>query len=425
MALIENEMEPEQLPQPPARRLPLMALFVANGISMVGNVLALLAIPWFVLETTESAAKTGLTGFFTILPVVLAGLLGGALIDRLGFKPTSIIADLASAAAVALIPLLYLTVGLQFWQLAALVFLGALLDAPGSTARSAMIPDLAAMAGMPIERASSANQVIERSSRLVGAPLAGLLIAVIGTVNVLWLDAVSFIVSAAIVAAFVPSLKTVKEEPEKGRYLDELRDGIRFIRMDGLILAIIMIVLVTNFLDAAFGGVILPVYTNQVLGSALDLGLIIAASSAGAVVGAIIFGAVGHRLPRRLIFVSMFTLLGFRFWILALNPPLPAILLGMFLTGICAGPLNPIIDSVSYERVPTGLRGRVFGTIHAGAWVAMPLGVLLAGFFTEEFGVQPLLIAFGVIYIATTVLIGLAPALRGMDRAEEIPAGQT
>src|SRR5512143_3253992 len=118
---------------------PILALFTANAISMIGNVCAGIAIPWFVLQTTGSAAQTGITGFFTILPVVLAGFHGGALVDRLGYKPTSIIADLTSGITVALIPLLHFTVGLQFWQLMVLVFLGGLLDAPGSTARGALV----------------------------------------------------------------------------------------------------------------------------------------------------------------------------------------------------------------------------------------------------------------------------------------------
>jgi len=71
---------------------------------MVGNTFAALAIPWFVLQTTGSASKTGITGFFTILPVVLAGFLGGALVDRLGYKRSSILADVASCIPVALIP---------------------------------------------------------------------------------------------------------------------------------------------------------------------------------------------------------------------------------------------------------------------------------------------------------------------------------
>ena len=118
--------------------IPIYALFTANAISLVGNVFSLIAIPWFVLQTTGSATQTGITGFFTILPVVIAGFLGGTLINRLGYKRTSIIADLASGAATALIPLLHFTIGLEFWQLMVLVFLGALLDTPGGTARAAL-----------------------------------------------------------------------------------------------------------------------------------------------------------------------------------------------------------------------------------------------------------------------------------------------
>ena len=121
-------------------------LFIANAISMTGNQLALLAIPWFVLATTGSAAQTGITAFFTLLPTVLATFFGGAFIDRIGFKPASIIADLASGVTVLLIPMLFAAGWLPFWLLQVLVFLGALLDAPGVTARDALLPELAAAA---------------------------------------------------------------------------------------------------------------------------------------------------------------------------------------------------------------------------------------------------------------------------------------
>ncbi len=401
---------------PAKNRLPLLSLFAANAISMVGNMFAAIAIPWFVLQTTGSAMQTGITSFFTILPVVLAGLLGGTLIDRLGYKRMSIIADAASGVTVALIPLLYFTVGLQFWQLVALVFLGALLDAPGGTARAALVPELAALAGMPIERATSASQVIERSSRLIGAPFAGFLIAALGTANVLWLDAVSFLISAAMVALLVAVPQVKPREVERRKYFDELLDGMRFLRRDHLILVIVVTVMITNFLDSAFGGVILPVYVSQVFGNALDLGFIIAANGGGAVVGAIIFGSIGHRLPRYATFVSMFVLVSLRFWIFALYPSLPLILVTTFITSVGAGPLNPIIDAVEYERIPPDMRGRVFGTVTAGAWAAMPLGTLLGGILTEQLGVQPLLISLGLTYLATTLSMAVIPAMRQMDR---------
>jgi MFS family permease len=400
-------------------RLPLFALFTANAISMVGNVLTMIAIPWFVLQTTGSATQTGITGFFSISPVVVAGLFGGALVDRLGYKPTSIVADLASGITVVLIPIIYFTGGLQFWQLMVLVFFGALLDTPGSTARSALIPELAELAGMPIERATSLNQIVERSSRLLGAPLAGLLITIMSTANVLWLDAISFFISAAMVAILVTAPRIKPPQAAHTKYLDELRGGLKFLRRDQLLLALMVTIMFTNGVDAAYSSVVRPVYVDQVWGSAFDLGLLIAVNAAGAILGAIVYGSIGHRLPRHATFVTMFMLTGLRFWIMAAYPALGVVLIFTFISSLGAGPLNPIIDALEYERIPPHMRGRVFGVITAGAWAAMPLGTLLGGVFTEQFGVQWMLILLGVTYLITTLSMAFIPAMRQMNRRAE------
>jgi len=404
-------------------QFPIIVLLSANAISLTGNVMAAVAIPWFVLQTTGSAAKTGISGFFSVLPVVLAGLLGGTLVDRLGFKRTSILADVTSGITVALIPLLYSTIGLEFWQLMVLVFLGAFLDAPGGTAREAMLPELADLAGMPIERATSAIHIIERSARLVGAPLAGFLIAFTSTANVLWVDAISFIVSAGMIAAVIRT-HVKPAEAEKKKYRDELADGLKFLVRDRLLFAIVIMVMITNFMDAAFAGVVLPVYVKQAFGSAVGLGLIIAAGGGGAVIGALIYSAIGHRLPRHATFVSMFVLTSLRFWIYTLYPPLALIVLVTLITAIGAGPLNPIIGAIELERIPHSMRGRVIGAVQAGAWAAMPLGMLAGGFLTEELGVQPILIGFGAAYLGSTLAMAFIPAMREMNHRRQ-PAMDT
>jgi len=396
--------------------IPLYSLFIANAISLVGNVFSLIAIPWFVLQTTGSATQTGITGFFTILPVVLAGFLGGTLIDRLGYKRTSIIADYASGITTALIPLLYATIGLEFWQLLILVFLGALLDTPGSTARAALLPELAEQAGMPIERATSLIHVIERGARLVGAPLAGLLIGLIGTANVLWLDAASFLVSAAIIGLTIPAITPTSEETTSGKYFEELKDGLRFIAHDKLILSIVVMVMLTNFLDAIFGGVVQPVYVKETFGSALNLGLLIAANGGGAVIGGLIFAVIGPRLPRHATFVAAFVLTGFRFWVYAAYPSIAVLIAVTVITSIGAGPLNPIIGAVEFERIPPNMRGRVFGAIGAGAWLAMPFGMLLGGVLTDKYGTFPMLIGLGITFFITTLSMAFIPAMKEMNR---------
>jgi MFS family permease len=400
------------------RRAPLYALFLANTISLSGNVVALVAIPWFVLQETGSAALTGLSGFFTFLPVVLSAFLGGVVVDRLGFRTTSVVADLASAAAVAAIPALHLTVGLELWQLFALVFLGALLDAPGGTARRALLPDLVELAGMPMERATAISQAIFQGSYLVGAPIGGVLVATIGATNTLWVDAASFLVSAALIAALAPVAVTAAREVKTGYFID-LAEGLRFVWRDRLIRAVILTVVITNFLDAPLSPVTLPVYVNDTFGDAQYLGLLLGVFGAGAIVGAAVFGAIGHRLPRRRTFLIAFLLVSFPYLVLATTPSLGVTIAVVAAFGILGAPLNPILATVAYERIPIEMRGRVLGTTTAAAYSAIPLGVLVGGLVVEAIGVGPTLFVIGLCYLAVTGYGFFNPAFHEMERTPE------
>src|SRR5919106_760083 len=325
------------------RRAPLYALFVADSISLVGNVVAQLAIPWFVLVTTDSPTLTGLAVFFNFLPTVLAAFFGGVIVDRLGFRTTSVVADLASAAAVAAIPALHATVGIEIWQLFTLVFLGALLDAPGTTARQALFPDLVAQAGVGMERAAGIRGSIQRGSLLVGAPIGGVLVAELGATSALWLDAASFLVSAALVTTVVPgAARGTTDERPRGRYLTELADGLRFIWSRRLIRAIVVTILVTNFLDAPFA-VVMPVFAREAFGSAADLGVMYGTFGGFALVGALVFSAIGDRLPRRLTFVGCFSVAPVMYLLLATLPSYPLALFTLAVFGLAAEPINPLL----------------------------------------------------------------------------------
>lgn len=408
-------MVDSQASSPSRNRAPLYALYGANAVSMVGNQLSNLAIPWFVLQTTGSATQTGITAFFSVLPTVLAAFFGGGIVDRLGFRRTSIIADLASGVTVALVPLLYALGFLEFWLLLVLVFLGAMLDAPGATARQSLLPDLAALAGMRLERATANTQVVERSALLIGSPLAGVLIAVLGATNVLWLNAASFAVSAALVAARIPPFPRPQEDSLAMSYLSGMLDGLSFIRRDGLLRALVITLMVTNLLDAAKTSVVFPVLADDVFDSAVALGLIFGVSGGGAVTGALIYGTVGHRLPRRPVFVFSFIMLALPSLLLVTLPPLWVVLVIQGISGIAAGPLNPILATVRFERVPAAMRGRVFGMVTAGAFSAMPLGVLLAGVALDSIGLRMTFLLVSICYVIATLTLLINPAIREMD----------
>lgn len=396
-------------------RTPLSALLAANVVSLVGSMLTLVALPWFVLQTTGSAAKAGLVGFAVFLPAFLAGIFGGALVDRLGYKRSSVLADTVSGLGIAAIPLLYHTVGLAFWQLLVLVFVGAMLKVPGLTARRAMLPELADLAGMRLEWVNASFESVQNLAMLAGPALAGLLVGLLGASNVLWFDAGSFFVSAVAVAAAIPSPPRVVRETA-GRYVDQLLAGLRFLRRDNVLFSMAIALGIANGLTGSMFAVVLPVYADRAFGSATQLGIMVAAAGAGALAGSTLYGSVGYRLPRRLVWLAAYLIAPLEFWVIASEPTLAVAVAAIAVAGFVSGPLNPLMVTIRHERIPPDMRGRVFATYSAIAMAAQPLGMLAAGNLIEGAGFRPTVLLFAACLQALALAMLFVPAFRELER---------
>jgi MFS family permease len=407
----------------------LTALLAAHAISQTGNVVTAFAIPFYVLATGGSGVEVGVAAFFATAPVVIGGPLGGVVVDRVGHRRASIVADLVSGGAVLAMPALALTVGLPFWALLALVFAAGVLDTAGQTARRVMLPPLTDRAGVRIEQSVGLLDGSERLARLIGATVAGLLVATVGPVATLFVNAATFAVSAVLTWALVPA--TSIERPDEAgaptSYWSDLAAGFRFVVRDPLMRLIVALVLVTNLFDAARSSSMLPLYANERLGGAAALGLLVAVMGGAALLGNVAFGFVAHRVPRRVTFAVCFVLVGGPSNVaFALGAPLPVLVATTALAGLAAGALNPILGAVEFERVPAHMRGRVFGLLNAGAWAGVPVGALLGGIAVETIGFG---VAFGIMAVLYT-LVTLTPLSGGTwrqmersPRSPDAPAG--
>jgi predicted MFS family arabinose efflux permease len=296
----------------------LSALLAAHAISQTGNVVTAFAVPFYVLGLGGSGFDVGIAAFFATVPVVVGGALGGGVVDRVGHRRAAIVADLVSGAAVLAIPVLALTVGLPFWSLLLLVFAGGLLDTPGQTARRVMLPNLTARAGVRLEQSVGLLDGSERFAKLIGASIAGLLVASVGPIAALFVNAATFAVSALLTWAFVAAMPASLGGPENdddvnpphASYWSDLAEGFRFVIQDPLMRLIVGLVLFTNLLDAARGSTLMPLYANDRLGGAAALGLLVAVMGGCALVGNIAFGFVAHRVPRRITLAVCFALAG-------------------------------------------------------------------------------------------------------------------
>lgn len=409
------------------RRWPLTAVLTANAISATGRTLSMIGIPWFVLQTTGSAGRAGVVAFCATLPVVLAALIGGPVIDRIGRRRVSIASDVLCALSVGAIPLLHRADALPFWSLCALVALHGLAHTPGDTARYVLVPDLAEQAGTTLTRAASLFDAVERGARMLGAALAGLVIALLGAEVALLLDALTFLLSALLIGAGLRGVRgagPAKDMPPVSprRYVAELREGYAYVARTRLLAAVVLMVMVMNGVDQGWNAVLLPVHAEQNLGGAAELGLVTAVFGAGGLLGALLYGAAGHRFTRRTVLTVAALLCGApRFAVAGLSDSVVALAVVLGAAGVAGGMINPILTTVTYERVPAELRSRVAGAMTAGCELTMPLGGLTAGLLVENAGLSPALLLMGGLYLLATLSPLLRPAWRDLD----VPAVST
>lgn len=380
----------------------------------------MVALPWFVLETTGSAGRTGLIGMMTALPALASGILGGVLVDRLGGRQMSVISDVISGVAVLLIPLFYQTVGLNFAGLMLLVFAGAALDIPGVTARRLLLPELAQHAGMRDEAVTSAYETMQGASFIIGPALAGVLIAWIGTVNLLWLTAAGFGFSALCIGLFSPAGKHAPD-PEGPHAaigaIAEMKAGFRYLRTDALLLSLAVGLTLMNFLNGPYWSVVLPVQIEERFGVASRFGLMLTMLGIGNLLGGLLYGAAGHqfRSRRREIYLIGLASFPIMLWVFVTGVSYPVMVAGAFLAGFFSGPINPLLVTVRLERIPKELRGRVFATFSGLAGAATPLGMAIAGWLLEVTGNQTGLVIIATAATVCTVGLWLTRPLREMN----------
>jgi MFS family permease len=412
-------------------RRPLYGLLTAEAISLVGTRISMIALPWFVLTTTGSIAQTGLVAAVEMAPLVVFKVLGGPFTDRLGARPVAVWCDAGSALTVAAIPVLHLLDRLNLGLLLVLVGLAGALRGPGDGAKSAMVPSVASVGAVPLERVTGLHGAIERTASMAGAALAGVLIGLVGPVGALLVDAASFAVCAAVVLATTGALTRVTAatatvsrtppvpatEAAEPSYLHRLREGWQFLRRDPVLVALSAMVATTNLLDLAWSAVLMPVWGQQSGAGAGGIGTLFAVMSAASILSSALLAARwGARLPRYRTYLLGFLVAGLpRFVVLALGAPLWVCLAVFAAAGFASGFLNPILGAVVFERIPPHLVGRVSALNSALCWSLMPLGGLLGGLLASGPGLASGLWVVGGTYLVVTLCPLLFRSFRGFD----------
>ena len=405
-------------------RRPLYGWLTAEAVSLAGTRVSMIALPFLVLTTTGSATKTGLVALCEMLPMVLLKVLGGPVIDRIGARRVSIGCDLGSLVVVGTIPALHEAGVLSFPALLGLVAVAGALRGPGDAAKQALVPVIVEHARVPMERVTGLAGTVERASSMLGAGLAGALVATLGATNALVVDAASFGFSAFVLAWStrpLPATATAAPEEAAEGYVRQLREGWDFLRRDRVLLGITGMVALTNLVDAAYSTVLVPVWAVDAGHGAGAIGLVFAVFSGASALGSVCAATWAARLSRYRTYLVAFLICGApRYAVFALDAPLWLLVGVVAVSGFAAGFINPVLGAVIFERIPAPLMGRVSSLTTAMCFALMPLGGLVGGLLISGVGLSATLLAAGAAYLVVTMLPAVDPRWREIDERRPV-----
>lgn len=392
--------------------------FTGYLTSKLGTAMAPVATAFAVLHTGVGAGGLGWVMAARIVPVVLLLLLGGVFADRLGGRPVMLVSDVVRCGAQAAFGVLLLTGHATLPAMIATAVLSGIGEGVFSPSLQALIPRL-----IPEPRRGDANALISAavsSAGVAGPALGGLIAAVFGgaagPAAVLFLDAGSYAVSVVVLVrlSHIPQ----PGPGERSTIIRDLREGWdEFRSRTWLWLSTAQFALFNALVWAPYL-VLGPVVAERRLGGAGAWGLVLAANSAGSILGGL---ALVGREPRRPFLVVIIASLAYAFTpaLLASSLSLPFVCGAAALTGFGGAIAGTLDTTVIQRRVPVEVLGRITAYQTLGAFALGPLGLVAAGPAGSAFGVAAFL-AFGAAFQAVTVgAMLLLPSLRRLDLEDQ------
>lgn len=390
-------------------------LWIGQTISRLGDSLYRIALSWWVLEKTGSAAAMGSVLIFSFVPMLIFLLIGGVAVDRFSRSRIMFLSDILRGIIVGLVALLAYGDRLEIWHIYVASIIFGFVSAFFQPAYVAIIPDV-----MPSEGRPSANSLTALSGQvtgIVGPAIGAWIVALGGTATTFLLDAFSFLIGAIFI---LPLLKTTStgnvESRPRSHPLREVREGWDAVISVPWLWITISIAAFTNLTQAGPYQVGLPFLVKTNLGNDVRiLGWMFSASSLGSVLSALWLGHQTNLHRRGLISYIGLVIWGLMLVVVGLPLPLPLLLLAAFVMMAGVNGFNLIWTNTLQEMVPHEKLGRVSSIDMLGSFVLLPIGYGLAGWAIDLLGAPTVFIIGGSMTALLALLALLHPAIRNLD----------
>ncbi|MEU6552972.1 MFS transporter [Streptomyces sp. NPDC046915] len=381
--------------------------FIGQVVSNTGTWMQRIAQDWLVLSLTGSSAAVGITTALQFLPMLLFGLYGGVLVDRLPKRPTLLVTQASMAVTGLALAALTLTGQVQVWHVYLAAFAVGLATVVDNPARQSFVSEM--VGPEQLQNAVSLNSANFQSARLVGPAVAGVMITGVGTGWAFLFNGLSFVAPiAGLLLMRARELHVVDRAP---RGKGQLREGLRYVagRPD-LIWPIVLVGFIGTF------GFNFPVWLSAYADDVFHAGagaysLFNTLMAVGSLFGALL--AARRGTARLRVLIAAAAAFGALEIVAALAPSYWLFALLMIPIGIAGLTVNVTANTAVQMATDPAMRGRVMALFMMVFMGGTPLGAPVVGWITDTYGPRVGFVLGGVVSAAAAVTIGLVLARIG------------
>jgi hypothetical protein len=395
-------------------------LWSGQQLSALGDSVYRVALAWWILEKTGSAAAMSTVFIFASAPMLVFLLVGGVAVDRHSRARVMLVSDALRALCVGSIALLAFAHRLELWHIYIASLLFGVVGAFFGPAYRAIIPEV-----LPGELLPSANGLTTLSLQLAeiaGPALGALVVSSSGTPTAFTLDCLSFVISALCLAPLVRLALAGHAPRQRKSILHDFREGMEVVRKSSWLTITIVIASLGNITLSAPFAIALPfLVKGHLQGGVGTLGLLYAMLSAGSIAGTIL----GTIWLERTAGLRARGLFAYGLWIagglLIAVFGLPVTVYGVapaaLLVGAAFAVPNLIFITTLQELIPGHVLGRVTSIATLGSVALVPVGSGLIGWATDHVGAPTIFILSGILTALLAALALMHPAIRNLERA--------
>ncbi len=388
-------------------------LWFGGLISLMGDRVLMIALPFFVYQETGSTIASAVMVAAELLPRLLFGSIAGVYVDRWNRRNVMVMTSIAQGLVI--LPLFLVESGTSMWIVYLISFLQTTLAMFFGPAENALLPLL--VREEELLPANSLNAMNNNLARLIGPPIGGALLAMWGLPGVVLFDSITFVAAGLLILTIrhsetkVESQVSDSEAAGRSRFWKEWLEGIDVVRKNRVVFILFLSVVLLNFGGIMIDPLSVP-YILDVVGAGVNVfGWMMTVQAVGGILG----GLLAARVNRRISTVSMYgwseVILGLVLLARYNIPDLPVLFVTTLITGFPAALGMAALETLFQQKVPNSHLGRISGALNTTVGLTSLFGVLgISGILGELLGVVPVLnIAAGITLMTGWIVLIFLP----------------